>query len=88
MRDVGVRESKAKASEIVRNVWKRRARYPITHRGRPVGLLLPLDKAMPQRQARSPSSDSWGELERPGMAVAKRRPEEKPSGDILSKMRG
>lgn len=87
MRDIGVRELKAKASEIVRNVWKRRARYTITYRGRPVGILLPLDKTMPPQEAPSPSSDAWGELERLGASVAKRWPKGKTSGDILSKMR-
>jgi len=45
MPDVGVRELKARASEIIRNVRERRARYVITYRGRPVGVLLPLDEA-------------------------------------------
>lgn len=87
MREIGVRELKAKASEIVRNVWKRHARYTITYRGRAVGILLPLDKTMPQREDRGPSSDAWGELERLGTSVAKRWPKGKTSGDILSKMR-
>ncbi len=44
MRDIGVRELKTRASEIMRNVWKRRARYVITYRGRPIGLLTPLEQ--------------------------------------------
>ena len=45
MAQVGVRELKARASEIIRAVRERRARYVITYRGRPVGVLLPLDEA-------------------------------------------
>jgi prevent-host-death family protein len=87
MRDIGVRELKAKASEIVRNVWKRRARYTITYRGRAVGILLPLDRTSSEREEARSTSDAWAELDRLGAAVAKRWPKGKSSGDILSKMR-
>ena len=87
MPDIGVRELKAKASEIVRNVWKRRARYTITYRGRPVGILLPLDKAPTGGPESNPSSDAWTELARLGSTMAKRWPKGKTSGEILSKMR-
>jgi prevent-host-death family protein len=88
VRDIGVRELKAKASEIVRNVWKHRARYTITYRGRAVGILLPLDKASTTGGEQSPLfSDAWAELERLGASMAKRWPTGKTSGEILSKMR-
>lgn len=45
MPDVGVRELKTQASEIVRQVRENRARYIITYRGEPVRLLMPLDEA-------------------------------------------
>jgi prevent-host-death family protein len=41
---VGIRELKNRTSEIVRAVRERGARYIVTHRGRPVGLLLPVDE--------------------------------------------
>ena len=37
MPDIGVRELKTHASEIVRNVREQRARYVVTYRGQPVG---------------------------------------------------
>lgn len=40
--DVGVRDLKARASEMVRFVAEQRATYVVTRRGRPVGLLTPL----------------------------------------------
>jgi len=43
MSDIGIRELKAKASEIIRSVRERRARYLITYRGRPVAALIPLE---------------------------------------------
>jgi prevent-host-death family protein len=44
MDDLGIRELKAKASEILRNVRERGSRYVITHRGRPVAVLGPVEK--------------------------------------------
>jgi antitoxin (DNA-binding transcriptional repressor) of toxin-antitoxin stability system len=89
MPDIGIRELKTRASEIIQNVWKRRARYTITYRGRAVGLLLPLETAAPSgiEAVASPSADAWTELARLGASMAKRWPKGKSSADILSKMR-
>jgi len=89
MPDIGVRELKTRTSEIVRNVWKRRFRYTITYRGRPVGLLLPLERAPgPEAEASLASShDTWAELTRLGTSIAARWPAEESSGAVLSQMR-
>ena len=42
---VGVRELKTHAARILRHVREARASYILTHRGRPVGVILPLDPA-------------------------------------------
>jgi prevent-host-death family protein len=42
--DIGVRELKTQASKIIRQVRDHRARYTITYRGKPVGLLMLLDE--------------------------------------------
>lgn len=39
MPEIGVRELKTRASEIIRTVRDHRARYVVTRRGRPVGVL-------------------------------------------------
>lgn len=44
MPKVGVRELKNRTSEIVRAVRERGAQYIVTHQGRPVGVLLPVDE--------------------------------------------
>ena len=44
MRQIGVRELKTRASEILRNVRRRKARYVITYRGQPVGMLTPIEE--------------------------------------------
>lgn len=43
MKEVGIRELKAKASELVRRVEEEHATYTISRRGRPVGILSPAD---------------------------------------------
>jgi len=42
---VGVRELKTHAARILRHVREARASYILTHRGRAVGVILPLDPA-------------------------------------------
>jgi prevent-host-death family protein len=89
MTEVGVRELKAHASQIVRNVRDRRSRYLITHRGRPVGMLVPLDEA----QAASltpvgePDATAWEELTRLGEEIGRGWRSPRSSVELLSEMR-
>lgn len=48
MKEIGIRELKAKASELVRHVAEDHAVYTITRRGRPVGVLVPSDYVAPK----------------------------------------
>ena len=57
MPEVGIRELKAHASEIIRRVRERQARYVFTHHGRPVELLVPLGEEI-GRDWRSPLTSS------------------------------
>jgi len=43
MNDIGIRELKAHASELVKHVAEDQATYTITRRGRTVGVLAPAD---------------------------------------------
>ena len=70
MPDVGVRELKARASEIVRDVRDHKAQYVITYRGRPVGVLLPLGDAQTETLD---DQDAWDELRRIGEEIARLR---------------
>lgn len=45
MVEIGVRELKIRAAEVVREVRTRAARYLITYRGRPVAQLVPLEES-------------------------------------------
>jgi prevent-host-death family protein len=86
MREIGVRELKVKASEILRSVRKRHTRYIITYRGRPVGLLGPLEDQQP-RSFSSSESEAWDELVRLGKEIGRGWPAGISSADVLSEMR-
>jgi len=88
MPDIGVRELKTRASEIVRNVRKRRARYVITYRGRPVGLLVPLEHpSAAQPDVAASGASAWDELVRLGRDIAQGWRSPESSTEILSSMR-
>jgi prevent-host-death family protein len=89
MPDVGVRELKAHASEIIRAVRERRARYVITYRGRPVGVLSPLDTGgtAPSPVADGAEEDAWETLSRLGEEIGRHWQSPLTSGELLSEMR-
>ncbi len=89
MPDVGVRELKIRASEIIRDVRERRARYTITYRGRPVGLLMPLDEARPLGLSPTgePATAVWEELMRLGEEIGRGWRSPLTSTELLSEMR-
>ena len=89
MTSVGVRELKARASEIIRAVRERRARYLITYRGRPVGVLLPLDEtSLDEGVAREAQGASvWEELTQLGKEIGRGWHSPATSAELLSKMR-
>ena len=89
MPDVGVRELKTHASEIIRAVRERRARYVITYRGRPVGLLAPLDEAgaaLPPLTGGA-EDDAWETLTRLGEEIGREWQSPLTSSELLSEMR-
>jgi prevent-host-death family protein len=83
MEEIGIRELKARASEVVRAVKERRARSVITQRGRPAALLVPLDALPPQPDP----EEVWARLEELGKAIARNWQSEKSAVEILSEMR-
>ena len=89
MPDVGVRELKARASEIIRNVRERRARYVITYRGRPVGVLLPLDEATQAEAVAGAEQGTavWQKLSQLGEEIGRGWRSPRTSAELLSEMR-
>ncbi len=62
MPEVGIRELKSQASEIVRAVREERAEYVITHRGKPVAMIVPFAEA-PERKPKKSMEEFWAEMD-------------------------
>lgn len=84
--DIGIRELKARTSEIVREVKERRRPYVITQRGRPVAMLVPVQE---ERVAAAPAEaeDVWRELSRLAEEVSRAWKSPKTGVEILSESR-
>ena len=81
--EIGIRELKSRASEVVRAVKEERARYVITQRGKPAAIMVPLDAAPPEKSA----DEVWERLIKIGEEIGKGWQNEKSAVDILSEMR-
>ena len=88
MGEIGVRELKARASEIVRAVRDARARYLVTYRGRPVGVLMPLAEAEREPvSATDRPGDAWTELVALGQEIGRGWQADTSGVEMLSEMR-
>ncbi len=72
MPEIGIRELKAQASEIVRAVREERAEYVITHRGKPVAMIVPFEEA-PEEKPLAPG-DWWARIEEIGRLMEEENP--------------
>ena len=81
--EIGIRELKSRASEVVRAVKEERARYVITQRGKPAALIIPLDAAPPEKSA----DEVWERLMKIREELGKGWQSEKSAVEILSEMR-
>ena len=82
--EIGIRELKARASEVVRAVQEQRARYVITQRGKPAALIIPLDAEVPEK---SSDDEVWERLMKIREELGKGWQSEKSAVEILSEMR-
>lgn len=85
MSEIGVRDLKTRASEIVHEVKEHRKRYTITRRGRPVALLIPLEDAASKAPAEG--GDAWEELLRLGEEISRGWQVPQSGVELLSEMR-
>lgn len=81
--EIGIRELKSRASEVVRSVKEDRARYVITRRGKPAALIVPLD-AVPLKKN---DDEVWEHLMKIREELGKGWQSEKSAVEILSEMR-
>lgn len=84
MANIGVRELKTHASEIIRRVKEKRMRYIVTYRGHPVAAIVPIEDALPG-DAREISS--WDELVLLGQQIGEGWKSKQTSEEILAEMR-
>jgi len=87
MSEIGIRELKAKASKVLDEVREHGARYVITKRGRPVGVLLPLEYAPSTEGVDAGAPSAWTDLERLGEEIGRGWRSQESSGEILSDLR-
>ena len=89
MPDIGVRELKTRASEIIRQVRDNRVRYTITYRGRPVGVLGPLEQSSSGGAAEGEDTavTAWNDLVRLGKEIGRGWQSSLTSAELLSEMR-
>lgn len=81
--EIGIRELKSRASEVVRAVKEDRARYVITQRGKPVAIIVPTDAMLPEKK----DDESWNRLMEIRKKLGKGVKNKKSSVEILSEMR-
>lgn len=84
MADIGVRELKIHASEIVRKVKEKRMRYIVTHRGRPVAAIIPVEEA---QSSAVDETSAWDELVSLGQKIGQSWQSSQSGSEILSDMR-
>jgi prevent-host-death family protein len=86
MAEIGVRELKTRASEIVKSVREQGARYLVTYRGKAVGILMPLDKAE-AGETYPQEAIAWKQLVELGEKIGRDWQSPMTSAELLSEMR-
>lgn len=81
--EIGIRELKSRASEVIRAVKEERARYVITQRGKPAAIIVPVD-AVPLKKS---DDEVWERLMKIREELGKGWQSEKSAVEILSEMR-
>jgi len=71
MRAIGVRELKARASQVLRRVRERREEVEVTHHGRVVARLIPVARDRPRSRA---LAATWATLDRVAREIGARWP--------------
>ena len=85
MKDIGIRELKAHASDLVRQVSENHATYTITRHGQAVGVLAPPDFVTPT--AGPTPEQAWDRLANFMDQIKKSRPQRKSAVRELEQMR-
>lgn len=84
--NIGIRALKARASELVREIREKKARYIITYRGQPVAVLSPLEQP-PGQQRPAEDPGAWDELHALGEQLSRSWSSDRSAADLLADMR-
>ncbi|CAN5763752.1 hypothetical protein BH10CHL1_BH10CHL1_39980 [soil metagenome] len=93
MREIGVRELKNQATEILREVREQQAEYIVTYHGKPVARILPFDAPINSGRDDSVASsgsapeDIWAEWDELSRKIDQTQPIMQSAVDILFEMR-
>ena len=88
-KSVGVRELKTHAAQILRQVRESRTSYLVTHRGRTIGVILPVDAGDDAAQPLESvdATTAWETFVRVGRRLERRFTSGVSGVDLLSDMR-
>jgi prevent-host-death family protein len=84
VRAVGIRELKARASELVREVRDHRNSIDVKHRGRVVARLVP---AVPELTEAKSFDEVWAEMDRLAAEISESWPEGVSAADAIADVR-
>ena len=88
MQDIGIRELKARVSQVVHRVMEEGARYVITYHGKPVATISPaIENALESQADVYAARSAWDELERLGQQIGLEWESDQTSAEILSQIR-
>lgn len=85
MRTIGVRELKARASRILRDLQQRGQEVEITHRGRVVARLVPVTDRRDQNSAAA--ARAWSSLDRVAREIGARWPRGRSAAAAVREIR-
>lgn len=89
---IGVRELREQTAEVLRRVREDKAEYVITHQGRPIAMLLPVDAeaveaAIVEASRQAAVNDGWAAYTRVAAQVRQDWPASRRAQDILDEIR-
>jgi prevent-host-death family protein len=88
---IGVRELRERTSKVIRQVREERAEYVVTHQGRPVAIILPLDTERAEAEmvqaTKKTALSSWEAYERLAQEIRGAWPEDVSSQELIDAIR-
>jgi prevent-host-death family protein len=85
--EISIRELKNQTSSIVRQVREESAKYMITHDGRPVAILRPINDEDTAAMERQQAIEAWHKMLEIGRTIDENEPEAESAVSILSTLR-